>query len=120
MEATHPARRVSWRVVAVLVGALAYSWIASGLRPFTHPEEIAVTIPLAVAGIDGTLEHRLQRRPARGQVIAKTGTTRLASALSGFVRDRYVFAILQNGRPIATYWARLAQDRFATALATAA
>ena len=50
-------------------------------------------------------------------MIAKTGTTSAASALSGFVRDRYVFAILQNGRPISTYWARLAQDRFATALA---
>ena len=74
---------------------------------------------LAVAGIDGTLEHRLQRRPARGQVIAKTGTTRLASALSGFVRGRYVFAILQNGSPVSSHWARVAQDRFATALAGA-
>jgi D-alanyl-D-alanine carboxypeptidase/D-alanyl-D-alanine-endopeptidase (penicillin-binding protein 4) len=72
---------------------------------------------LAVAGVDGTLEDRLKSRPARGQVIAKTGTTSTASALSGFVRDRYAFSILQNGRPIATYWARIAQDRFATALA---
>ncbi len=72
---------------------------------------------LAVAGVNGTLEDRMEKRPARGQVIAKTGTTRTASALSGFVRDRYVFAVLQNGRPISTYWARLAQDRFATALA---
>jgi serine-type D-Ala-D-Ala carboxypeptidase/endopeptidase (penicillin-binding protein 4) len=74
---------------------------------------------LAVAGVSGTLEDRMDRRPARGRVIAKTGTTRSASALSGFVRDRYVFAVLQNGRPIPTYWARLAQDRFATALAAA-
>jgi len=74
---------------------------------------------LAVAGVSGTLEDRMDRRPARGRVIAKTGTTRSASALSGFVRDRYVFAVLQNGRPISTYWARLAQDRFATALAAA-
>lgn len=72
---------------------------------------------LPVAGVNGTLEDRMESRPARGQVIAKTGTTRTASALSGFVRDRYVFAVLQNGRPISTYWARLAQDRFATALA---
>ena len=72
---------------------------------------------LAVAGVDGTLEDRMRKRPARGRVIAKTGTTRLASALSGFVRDRYVFAVLQNGSPVSTYWARLAQDRFATALA---
>ena len=72
---------------------------------------------LAVAGVSGTLEDRMQRLPARGRVIAKTGTTRLASALSGFVRDRYVFAIIQNGRPISTRWARIAQDRFATVLA---
>jgi D-alanyl-D-alanine carboxypeptidase/D-alanyl-D-alanine-endopeptidase (penicillin-binding protein 4) len=74
---------------------------------------------LAVAGVDGTLEDRMEKRPARGRVIAKTGTTSMASALSGFVRDRYVFAVLQNGRPISAYWARLAQDRFATALAAA-
>jgi D-alanyl-D-alanine carboxypeptidase/D-alanyl-D-alanine-endopeptidase (penicillin-binding protein 4) len=72
---------------------------------------------LAVAGVNGTLEDRMEKRPARGQVIAKTGTTSMASALSGFVRNRYVFAVLQNGRPISAYWARLAQDRFATALA---
>ncbi len=74
---------------------------------------------LAIAGVDGTLEDRLQHKPALGQVIAKTGTTNAASALSGFVRNRYVFAILQNGRPISAYWARLAQDRFATTLAAA-
>ena len=51
MEATRRSGRATWRIVAVLVGGLAYSWIASGLRPFTHPEEIAVAIPLAVAGI---------------------------------------------------------------------
>ena len=73
---------------------------------------------LAVAGVDGTLRNRLESRPARGRVIAKTGTTRAASALSGFVRDRYVFAIIQNGAPVSSYWARRAQDRFATVLAT--
>jgi serine-type D-Ala-D-Ala carboxypeptidase/endopeptidase (penicillin-binding protein 4) len=74
---------------------------------------------LAVAGVAGTLEHRLQSRPARGRVIAKTGTTNAASALSGFVRDRYAFAVLQNGRPVSSFWARNAQDRFATVLAGA-
>ncbi len=74
---------------------------------------------LAVAGVDGTLKHRLEQRPARGQVIAKTGTTSRASALSGFVRGRYAFAIVQNGAPVSSFWARRAQDRFATALAAA-
>jgi D-alanyl-D-alanine carboxypeptidase/D-alanyl-D-alanine-endopeptidase (penicillin-binding protein 4) len=71
---------------------------------------------LAVAGVNGTLDRRMQRRPAYGRVIAKTGTTRLASCLSGFVRGRYAFAILQNGSPVASFAARAAQDRFATIL----
>jgi serine-type D-Ala-D-Ala carboxypeptidase/endopeptidase (penicillin-binding protein 4) len=72
---------------------------------------------LAVAGVSGTLERRLDVRPTRGQVIAKTGTTRRASALAGFVRRRYLFAILQNGSPVPYWTAREAQDRFVTALA---
>lgn len=73
---------------------------------------------LPVAGRSGTLKDRLDRRPAYGAVHAKTGTTSLASALSGYVRDRYVFAVVQNGHPISTWWARRAQDRFALALAS--
>jgi serine-type D-Ala-D-Ala carboxypeptidase/endopeptidase (penicillin-binding protein 4) len=73
---------------------------------------------LAVAGRTGTLKDRLRRPPALGVVLAKTGTTSLASALSGFVRDRYVFSVLQNGRPVSYTWARRAQDRFATVLAS--
>jgi len=72
---------------------------------------------LAVAGISGTLKRRLDRRPTRGRVIAKTGTTSQASALAGFVRRRYVFAILQNGSPVPYWSARRAQDRFVTVLA---
>jgi D-alanyl-D-alanine carboxypeptidase/D-alanyl-D-alanine-endopeptidase (penicillin-binding protein 4) len=74
---------------------------------------------LAVAGVSGTLERRLDRRPAYGQVIGKTGTTRLASSLSGFVRGKYVFAVLQNGSPVPTWTARSAQDAFALELARA-
>ena len=72
---------------------------------------------LAVSGRTGTLKDRLRRPPALGAVLAKTGTTSLASALSGFVRGRYVFSVLQNGRPVSYTWARRAQDRFATVLA---
>lgn len=74
---------------------------------------------LAVAGVDGTLDDRMDKRPTYGRVIAKTGTTMLASCLSGFVRGRYAFAILQNGDPIPGWTARAAQDRFVTALAGA-
>ena len=101
------------RLTATAVVALLEAGLAEGdLRD-------AFVQSLAVAGVDGTLEDRLGSSPARGQVIAKTGTTSTASALSGFVRDRYAFSILQNGRPISSYWARIAQDRFATALAAA-
>lgn len=72
---------------------------------------------LAVAGVSGTLEHRLDARPTRGRVLAKTGTTLRSCALAGFVGRRYVFAILQNGRPVPYWTARAAQDRFVTALA---
>ncbi len=74
---------------------------------------------LSIAGVNGTLEDRLRSPPARGAVRAKTGTTNRASALSGYVRDRYGFAVLQNGFPVSPWSARKAQDRFATALAAA-
>jgi D-alanyl-D-alanine carboxypeptidase len=57
------------------------------------------------------------RTPAAGVVRAKTGTTDNASALSGFVGDRYAFSILQNGWPVSWTWARRAQDAFAALLA---
>ena len=72
---------------------------------------------LPLAGENGTLEHRLVRTPAEGVVRAKTGTTDEASALSGYVRDRYAFVVLQNGEPVSWDAARRAQDRFAIALA---
>jgi D-alanyl-D-alanine carboxypeptidase/D-alanyl-D-alanine-endopeptidase (penicillin-binding protein 4) len=77
----------------------------------------AFVASLPVAGISGTLKKRLDRRPTRGQVIAKTGTTSISSALAGFVRRRYVFAIIQNGSPVPYWSARRAQDRFVTVLA---
>jgi serine-type D-Ala-D-Ala carboxypeptidase/endopeptidase (penicillin-binding protein 4) len=93
-----------------IVGMLRAAWDDPEIRP-------AFVTALAVAGQSGTLKDRLRHAPARGVVLAKTGTTSLASALSGFVRQRYVFSVLQNGRPLSYWWARKAQDRFATVLA---
>jgi D-alanyl-D-alanine carboxypeptidase/D-alanyl-D-alanine-endopeptidase (penicillin-binding protein 4) len=93
-----------------LVTILQRVWADRDLRP-------AVFRILPVAGRDGTLEHRLGRPPARGNVRAKTGTLDVASALSGFVRERYAFAILLNGPRLSSSEARAAQDRFATVLA---
>jgi serine-type D-Ala-D-Ala carboxypeptidase/endopeptidase (penicillin-binding protein 4) len=74
---------------------------------------------LAVAGISGTLEDRMERPPARGRVRAKTGTTWETSALAGYAGPRYVFALIMNGTPVPTGDARAAQDRFAALLAGA-
>jgi serine-type D-Ala-D-Ala carboxypeptidase/endopeptidase (penicillin-binding protein 4) len=72
---------------------------------------------LPLAGVSGTLADRMTSGPAYGNVRAKTGTTDSASALSGYVRTRYVFSILMNGSPIPWWYAREAQDRFAQVLA---
>jgi serine-type D-Ala-D-Ala carboxypeptidase/endopeptidase (penicillin-binding protein 4) len=99
--------RLTTRALAALLRA---AWADPEVRP-------AFVAALPVAGISGTLADRMRRPPARSHVLAKTGTTSLASALSGYVRRRYVFSVLQNGSPIWAYWARRAQDRFATTLA---
>ncbi|MEZ5098498.1 MAG: D-alanyl-D-alanine carboxypeptidase/D-alanyl-D-alanine-endopeptidase [Thermoleophilia bacterium] len=72
---------------------------------------------LAIAGVNGTLSSRMGAAPTRGRVHAKTGTTNAASALAGYVGDRYVFAIVMNGSPVPASAARAAQDRFAALLA---
>jgi D-alanyl-D-alanine carboxypeptidase/D-alanyl-D-alanine-endopeptidase (penicillin-binding protein 4) len=94
-----------------LAALLRVSWQDPAVRP-------TLLRSLPVAGVSGTLHDRMRQGPARGTVLAKTGTTREASALSGFVRDRYAFSILQNGYPLPFWWARVAQDRFATILAS--
>ena len=102
--------RLDRLTAGALVGILQASWADPAVRPI-------FLSALPVAGVNGTLEDRMRRAPARGNVRAKTGTTNDASALSGYVKDRYVFAVLQNGRPLSYWWARVAQDRFATVLA---
>jgi serine-type D-Ala-D-Ala carboxypeptidase/endopeptidase (penicillin-binding protein 4) len=89
---------------------LKIAWADTAVRP-------ALLAALPVAGVNGTLQHRLRKPPARGRVLAKTGTTDSASSLSGYVSDRYAFAVMQNGHPLSYWWARRAQDRFAQVLA---
>ena len=72
---------------------------------------------LPISGRSGTLKRRLTRAPAVGQVFAKTGTTRQATALAGYVAGRYAFAVVHNGPPLSYWWSRRAQDRFVTVLA---
>ena len=87
-----------------LVTILQRAWADPDIGP-------ALFRALPVGGRDGTLRHR-RLGPA---VHAKTGTLTNASALSGYVRHRYAFAILQNGSHLGL--AHNAQDRFASVLA---
>lgn len=93
-----------------LGGLLKVAWSDPVVRP-------VLLAALPIAGVNGTLQRRLRKAPARGRVLAKTGTTREASALSGYVKNRFAFAIVQNGYPVSSWWARQAQDRFALVLA---
>ncbi len=62
---------------------------------------------LSVAGEDGTLEKRMRRTSAEGNLRGKTGTLRNASALSGYVTtldgERLAYAILFNGNSVSTF-----------------
>jgi len=99
------------RLTASAIGSLLkIAWADPVVRP-------ALLASLPVAGVNGTLQHRLLKPPARGRVVAKTGTTHIASSLSGYVSGRYAFAVVQNGHPLSYWWARRAQDRFAQVLA---
>ena len=81
-----PYDKLTARGVALL---LVSAW-------FDNRVKSAFVSSLAIAGIDGTLEDRMESGPARGRVRAKTGTTFTSSALAGYAGTRYVFAILQN------------------------
>ncbi len=70
---------------------------------------------LAVAGRTGTMIRRLP--DLAGVLRGKTGTTSIASSLSGLVGTRYAFAVLHVGDPVSYWDARAAQDRFVTVLA---
>jgi serine-type D-Ala-D-Ala carboxypeptidase/endopeptidase (penicillin-binding protein 4) len=102
-----------------LLDRLTPNALVTLLRAMYEDNEIRLELlaSLPVAGRTGTLETRMRSGPATGIVRAKTGTTSNASALSGFVAERYVFSVLQNGFPVSWTWARVAQDRFAAVLA---
>ena len=94
-----------------VTGILKAAWADPAVRP-------AFVAALPVAGVNGTLQDRLRKPPTRGRVLAKTGTTSDASALSGYVSTRFLFTVLQNGHPLSYWWARRAQDRFVQVLAS--
>jgi D-alanyl-D-alanine carboxypeptidase/D-alanyl-D-alanine-endopeptidase (penicillin-binding protein 4) len=97
------------------VGVLVSILQASASNPALSAELVRA---LPVAGVSGTLRDRMQTPKLLGHVVAKTGTTDVASSLSGYVNSHIAFAIIQNGHPLSYWYAREAQDRFAKVLAS--
>jgi serine-type D-Ala-D-Ala carboxypeptidase/endopeptidase (penicillin-binding protein 4) len=104
--------RLDRTTASTLVSLLHVMWSDPELQP-----DLLASLP--VAGRTGTLHDRMRGTAAAGVVRAKTGTTDDATALSGFVGDRYVFSVLVNGAPVSWTWSRRVEDRFAAALAAA-
>jgi serine-type D-Ala-D-Ala carboxypeptidase/endopeptidase (penicillin-binding protein 4) len=75
-----------------LVQLLRNAWRANSSNTFIDS--------LPIAGVDGTLAHRLRRGSAAGQAYLKTGTLHDTRALAGYVRGRsgkvYAVAALVN------------------------
>lgn len=66
----------------------------------TKPDFQTYYNSLPIAGVDGTLKHRMIGTAAAGNVHGKTGTVRFCHALSGYVTDKsghlLAFSILNN------------------------
>lgn len=76
---------------------------------------------LPIAGVDGTLAHRMRGTRAAGNVHAKTGTINSVSCLSGYVTtaggEPLFFSIMMNNFRGSASAARAAQDRICILLA---
>ncbi len=74
---------------------------------------------LSIAGVDGTLRRRMKSTAAEGNVRAKTGTLRNASALAGYVTtadgERLAFSFIFNGGSVGLY--KQTENKLAEALA---
>ncbi len=75
---------------------------------------------LPIAGVDGTLRHRLRGTPAQGRLYAKTGTLHQVSCLSGYVvvgeEVQMAFSVMMNNYTCSLSKARRIQDEVALRL----
>jgi D-alanyl-D-alanine carboxypeptidase/D-alanyl-D-alanine-endopeptidase (penicillin-binding protein 4) len=65
-----------------------------------HPQAAGFRDCLPIAGRDGTLKNRMKGTAAQGRVLAKTGTLKFVSSLSGYATSldgtRMAFSIMAN------------------------
>ncbi|MBQ8968265.1 MAG: D-alanyl-D-alanine carboxypeptidase/D-alanyl-D-alanine-endopeptidase [Bacteroidaceae bacterium] len=82
----------------LLVRLLEHAWRTERIRQALYPS-------LPIAGVDGTLEKRMRRTAAEGNVHAKTGTVAGVSSLSGYATSPeghiLCFSIINQGIPSA-------------------
>ncbi len=75
---------------------------------------------LPIAGVDGTLEDRMQGTPAEGKLRAKTGSLRGVSTLSGYTTtadgEPLAFSIMMEHFVVPTERIRAVQDRIGALL----
>ncbi len=97
-----------------LVAALKYNYRQDYRRLYLEA--------LPIAGIDGTLENRMDKSPAKGHILAKTGTLSGASSLSGIAYrrngDPLIFSIMTSGYVGSSGPARRLQDEICDILVT--
>ncbi|RMF58853.1 MAG: D-alanyl-D-alanine carboxypeptidase/D-alanyl-D-alanine-endopeptidase [Calditrichaeota bacterium] len=98
---------------ALVVRLLKYMY-----EDFTVSAEFLASLP--IAGVDGTLQHRMQGTAAEGKLRAKTGTLRGVSALSGYTTtgdgEPLAFSMMMQHFVVPTARIRAVQDRIGALL----
>jgi len=102
-----------------LITAHGMAGLLAGMDRHRYAASFRDSLP--IAGVDGTLGSRMQQPPARGNVVAKTGTIRHVNALGGYVTarsgERFVFYAAVNHHPGPASDSVAALDAIATLLA---